>query len=109
MAVASGVDVEVVVADLPALPGAVADRQVGRDPLAVAPGAAADHPGLQGGDGVPDELVWLAADAQTSGGLLLGVDDDAVVDVLAELQRAGLPAAAIGRATRGGSGRITLR
>lgn len=115
MAAASGVDVEVVAADLPALPGALEALAAGM----VSGGTRRNREWvadvLDVAEGVPDHLVWLAADAQTSGGLLLGVDPDAVEGVLAELQAAGLPAAAIGEvvgaggALGGGDGRIALR
>lgn len=109
MAVASGVDVEVVAADLPALPGALEALAAGM----VSGGTRRNREWvadvLDVADGVPDHLVWLAADAQTSGGLLLGVDADAVEGVLADLRAAGLPAAAIGSATGDGDGRMALR
>jgi selenide,water dikinase len=55
-----------------------------------------------------DELdVLLLADAQTSGGLVFGVDPTEVDGVLADLDSTGHVAAVIGRATAG-SGRITL-
>ncbi len=51
--------------------------------------------------------VLLLADAQTSGGLVFGVDPTEVDGVLADLDSTGHAAAVIGRATAG-SGRITL-
>lgn len=59
--------------------------------------------------GGTDELdVLLLADAQTSGGLLFGVDPDRLAPALAELESSGHRAAGIGRLTTG-SGRLLLR
>jgi selenide,water dikinase len=52
--------------------------------------------------------VLLLADAQTSGGLIFGVDADRADTALAALTDAGHPAAEVG-ATRSGSGRLELR
>ncbi len=46
---------------------------------------------------IDDLTVLLLADAQTSGGLVFGVDDDHVDDVLAQLAASGHIVAAIGR------------
>jgi len=55
-----------------------------------------------------DELdVLLLADAQTSGGLVFGVSDDRVADVVATLEDTGHRPSVVGR-TAAGSGRITL-
>ena len=60
--------------------------------------------------GSRDELDQLLfADAQTSGGLIFGVDPDRTADVLAELADTGHTAAAIGTtAASGGQPGITL-
>ncbi|CAN5230664.1 selenide, water dikinase SelD [soil metagenome] len=109
MAAASGVDVAVRTGDLPALPGAHEALENGM----VSGGTRRNREWTADvtdvGDGVPDTEVWLAADAQTSGGLLLGVAADALDDLLAQLRAAGLPAARIGEVTGTGTGRITLR
>ncbi len=47
-------------------------------------------------DSVSEARLWVAADAQTSGGLLLCVDADACDSLVAELQAQGQVAAAIG-------------
>ena len=55
-----------------------------------------------------DELdVLLLADAQTSGGLLFGVDETQVADVVALLEDTGHRPSVVGQATPG-AGRITL-
>jgi selenide,water dikinase len=49
-------------------------------------------------------------DAQTSGGLLIAVDDDRAADLVAALTERGTPAASVvGRVTGGPAGRITVR
>ncbi len=107
MAEASRVDVILDVAAVPLLPGV---RELARD--GVIPGGSrrnrdwvADR--LEVADGVGEEDVLVLADAQTSGGLLLGVAPDAVDSALRELHEAAVPAAVIGRASTG-SGRMTL-
>jgi selenide, water dikinase len=108
MAAASAVDVRVVAADLPALEGA---RQAIADGM-ISGGTrrnrefAADV--LDIAEDVDEADVWLAADAQTSGGLLLGVAADVVDGVLADLRRHGLPATAVGTVVAAGTGRIAL-
>ncbi len=58
--------------------------------------------------GSVDELdVLLLADAQTSGGLIFGVDRDRAGDAVAELRNRGHQAAIVGR-TGSGSGQISL-
>jgi selenide,water dikinase len=51
----------------------------------------------------------ILADAQTSGGLLISLPASRVAELLATLQREGIPdAAAIGQVTDHGSGHITV-
>jgi selenide, water dikinase len=82
---------------LPALPGALDLARAG-----VATGGAAHNrrfvrPELTVRDGVPDELVTLAHDPQTSGGLLAAVAADRVAAVEADLEDAGVEHWRIGR------------
>lgn len=59
-------------------------------------------------DVTPDERLLLA-DAQTSGGLLAAVPEAVAAEVVAALERAGTPAAAaVGRVTGPGAGRISV-
>jgi selenide,water dikinase len=59
--------------------------------------------------GTADELdVLLVADAQTSGGLIFGVDPDRLGPAIDDLNRRGHPAAHVG-STAAGSGRLILR
>jgi len=104
MAAASGVDVELSVADIPILPGARELAQAG-----VLPGGSRRNldwvRSVVDADGFSELELLLLADAQTSGGLLFGAAPDAAAEATAEL---GAPAAVIG-VVRPGTGRIRLR
>ncbi|MCA1989505.1 MAG: selenide, water dikinase SelD, partial [Desulfarculus sp.] len=54
-------------------------------------------------------LLDLLADAQTSGGMLMGLDPDRVDPALAGLRARGLTPAVIGRAGVGPAGSLSLR
>ncbi len=105
-AMESGIDVAIDVAAVPLLPGTLELAEAGSMP-------GGSRRNLEWADerldrGGHDELdVLLLADAQTSGGLVFGVDPTEVDGVLADLDSTGHVAAVIGRATAG-SGRITL-
>jgi len=107
MALESGVAVGIEFAEVPFLPGSVDLAHDG-----VMPGGsrrnlawALDFVDVGGHDEV-DQL--LLADAQTSGGLVFGVDPSETADVLAELAATGHRAAQIGTAVAGTPG-LTLR
>ena len=104
----SGVDLEIVIDDVPILAGA---RELAAD--GIVPGGTGRnlawvYDRLDIADGVEDLDVTLLADAQTSGGLVFGVESGAVSEVLATLVGSGHTAAAIGKVTDGG-GTIRLR
>ena len=107
MAQESGVDLEISAGEVPFMEGA---RQLAA--LGMVPGGTGRNldwvsPHLDAGD-VSDVSVTLLADAQTSGGLLLGmVSRDAGLAVVTELRASGHDAAVIGDATEG-SGQIRL-
>ena len=108
MAQESGVDLEISVGEVPIIAGAR-----GLAALGVVPGGTQRNldwvsPHLDTGD-ASDSSVTLLADAQTSGGLLLGmVSRDAGLAVVTELRFAGHEAAIIGEVTEG-AGRIRLQ
>jgi selenide,water dikinase len=107
MALESGVAVELDAGAVPLLDGVVELAAAGHLPG----GSARNLRWVQDRldtDGVDDLTVALLADAQTSGGLVFGVAEGEVVEVLAELAATGHTAAAIGRATVG-AGSIVLR
>jgi selenide, water dikinase len=100
LAAASGVRVRLAAAALPALPGALDVARAGertggdwRNREYVA-GAATFG-------GVSDELVTLALDPQTAGGLLVALPSDCAVTAVAALKAAGVAAARIGRVESG--------
>jgi len=93
----SGVDATIDMAALPILPGAIEHAREGRIPGGSRSNLAFVSPMLRAVGPSDEILTLLAADAQTSGGLLLCVDRDdarALTDALCER---GLPAATIGR------------
>jgi selenide,water dikinase len=107
MALESGVDVELSADDVPYLPGA---RELAADGMV--PGGTRrnlEHIAHQVDAGDHGELEQLLlADAQTSGGLVFGVDAEHVGGVLDELAASGHTAAVVGRTVAGG-GTIRLR
>jgi len=105
MAEASGVAVELDLAALPALPGALEAAATGLVPA----GAAKNRESLAGvleiGDGADPYRVDLALGPQTSGGLLAAVVPAAAAPLLRRL-----PAAAVvGRVVEGPAGAVVLR
>ena len=107
MAQESGVDLEISIGEVPVIEGA---RELAA--LGIVPGGTARNldwvsTSLDTGD-VSDVGVTLLADAQTSGGLLLGmVSHDAGLAAVTDLRLSGHSAAVIGQVTEG-SGQIRL-
>lgn len=108
MAQESGVGLEIVVDDVPVIVGATALAADGVVPGGTGRNLAWIEERLDIGAGVDELDVTILADAQTSGGLVFGVDPDAADDVVAGLVADGHTAAVIGRAVNG-NGRIALR
>jgi selenide, water dikinase len=106
---ASGTAAEVSALRVPILPGA--------DELArrgfVSGGTRANRDRLRSavsiGGGIPEEIVVLLHDAQTSGGLLLSARASAADLLLKELSRRGLQAAEVGRVIEGPAGQIAIK
>jgi selenide, water dikinase len=99
MALGSGVVLEIEVASVPLIPGALdavrrsaipagllANREFAECLVADAPGAY-----------ISDEVRTLLYDPQTAGGLLISVAHESAPDLLSSLREAGIPAALIGR------------
>jgi selenide, water dikinase len=103
---ASGMDAEITVADVPLLPDVARLAAAGNVPGGTRRNLAWVAPRLTDHD-VDEALVVLLADAQTSGGLLIGVDPGRSESAVERLRAAGHPAAVIGRVTAG-HGRIGL-
>ena len=108
MAQESGVGLEIIVDDVPVIVGATALAAEGVVPGGTGRNLAWIEGWLDIGAGVDELDVTILADAQTSGGLVFGVDPDAADDVVAGLVADGHTAAVIGHAVNG-NGRIALR
>ena len=107
MAQESGVDLEISVGAVPVIEGAGELAALGIVPGGTARNLDWVSKSLDTG-GASDVWVTLLADAQTSGGLLLGmVSHDAGLAVVTELRLSGHTAAVIGQVTDG-SGQIRL-
>ena len=107
MAQESGVDLEMSATEVPIIEGAVELAVAGHVPAGSGRNLEWVSPHLDAGD-VSDLTITLLADAQTSGGLLLGmVSHHAAMATVTELQLSGHAATVIGEATEG-SGRIRL-
>ena len=108
MAQESSVDLEISVGDVPVIEGARELAALGMVPGGTERNLDWVSPHLETGD-ASDVSVTLLADAQTSGGLLLGmVSRDAGLAVVTELRVSGHDAAVIGEVTEG-TGRIRLQ
>lgn len=97
MAKASGTTFAFDASKLPALDGAVELARAGVETGGAAHNRRFVLPSLTVADGVPPELVTLAHDPQTSGGLLAAIPQDAVNDVHKALIDAGVDHWPVGR------------
>jgi len=110
LARASGVGLEVVASALPLLPGAEAFAAQGIVTGGGKSNLAYVQPTTEFDPGVPPERRALLVDPQTSGGLLICVEEGAVDELLAGLAARKTPAAAVvGRVTGGEPGSIRVR
>jgi selenide,water dikinase len=91
-------------AALPALDGALALATAGVETGGAAHNRRFVRPSLVIGDDVPAELVTLAHDPQTSGGLLAAVSPDRLAAVRSGLEAAGVEHRVIGRVEPAGPG-----
>lgn len=108
MAQESGVDLEISAGDVPIIEGARELAALGTVPGGTQRNLDWVSPHLDRGD-AGETAVTLLADAQTSGGLLLGmVSHDAGRAAVTDLRLSGHEAAIIGKVTEG-SGRIRLQ
>ena len=101
MARASGTRFVFEAATMPALPGALDLARAGVETGGAAHNRRFVRPELAVADGVPVELVTLAHDPQTSGGLLAAIPGERVVAVEAALRAAGVEAWRVGRVEEG--------
>ena len=100
MAEESGVALVIDAADVPVLDGARELARAGHVPGGTERNLSWVEPALDRG-GVDELTVTLLADAQTSGGLLIGLDADAAASTVAALVDEGHAAAVVGRVEAG--------
>lgn len=108
MAAASGVDVSITSGHVPALSGAREALAIGMVSSGTRRNRKWASDVVDSSGSVSEEELWLLADAQTSGGLLLGVEPEASGALVDGLTGAGLPAAVIGQVAGAGAGRISV-
>ncbi|MEW5991241.1 MAG: selenide, water dikinase SelD [Chloroflexota bacterium] len=110
MARAAGVRFVFEAAALPALEGAIEVARAGVETGGAAHNRRFVRPALEIADGVPAELVTLAYDPQTSGGLLAAVAPTSIAQLEAGLDARGVPHWRIGRveASSDGAGGVAL-
>jgi selenide,water dikinase len=110
MAAASKVDVEIVLDDVPLLPGVRECAAQGILPGAIERNRESSGHALAASDGVPPAMLDILFDAQTSGGLLIALPAPSADALVARLHEDGIAeAAVIGRVAAAGTGRVLVR
>ena len=109
MARASGTAFVFDAASLPDLPGALELARAGVETGGAAHNRRFVLPALAVSDGVAAELVTLAHDPQTSGGLLAAIPADRIAAVEGDLQAAGVESWRVGRVEAVDGPRVELR
>jgi selenide, water dikinase len=100
MAEGSGVTLQVEESDLPLLPGALELSRQGMIPGGGKRNRDFYGPSVNISDEVADEIAGVVFDPQTSGGLLIALEEKQAYALLADLQRQGnVEAAIVGRVT----------
>lgn len=109
LAKASGLGLEIIASQVPILEEAREMASLGLVPVGSHANRDFCHHAVRA-VGQADAVLWdLLADAQTSGGLLMGLDQERLEPALAMLREQGLAPAVIGRTGVGDPGVITLR
>ncbi len=109
MASASGVDVELIWDDIPLLPGVLQLAAAGILPGAIERNRESCGTRVRPADSLPQEMVDICYDAQTSGGLLVAIAEKSADKFLKALRKEKIFAAIIGNCSGKGSGLIHLR
>ncbi len=110
MALSSGVDVEVVWDDIPLLGGVLEYAAAGILPGAIERNKESCGERVVATDFLPQEMIDICYDAQTSGGLLIAIAESCAEKFLKALHKEGISdAAVIGSVLGKGSGQIRLR
>jgi selenide,water dikinase len=108
MAGASGLSAELSADAVPLLPGAVELAKTQRFPGGTTRNLADVSDRVEFAEGLEEHRRLLLADAQTSGGLLMAVEPDAVDDLLDALAPVAPQARVIGRMHEGPPGRVRV-
>jgi selenide,water dikinase len=109
MALSSGVDVEVVWDKIPLFPGVLEYAAAGILPGAIERNKESCGKRIVPVESLPQEMVDICYDAQTSGGLLIAIDKKDADDFLKALHDEGVSAAAvIGKVSKKGTGLVNI-
>ncbi|MCH7557912.1 MAG: selenide, water dikinase SelD [Planctomycetes bacterium] len=110
MALSSGVDVEVVWDNIPLFVGVLEYAAAGILPGAIERNKESCGERIIAAESLPQEMVDICYDAQTSGGLLVAIADSVTDDFLKALHSDGISTAAvIGRVSAKGSGLVHIK
>ena len=110
MARASGVDVEIILDDLPLLPDVLQCAADGILPGGIERNRESSAQFVANAGDVPAAMLEICFDAQTSGGLLVAMPEENVEAFLARLhEQDGGTAAVVGRVVGPGEGRVFVR
>jgi len=110
MALSSGVDVEVIWDNIPLLPGVLECAAAGILPGSIERNKESCVERVILPESLPQEMVDISYDAQTSGGLLVAIAETSANDFLEALRKEGISdAAVIGKVLKKGTGVIYLQ
>ncbi len=110
MARLSGVDVEVTWDDLPLFDGLLRCLSDGVVPGGIERNRESSRAAADPGEGVSEAMLDVCFDPQTSGGLLVALAPEVAETFVSRLRAAGVEAAAaVGRVTAKGAGRVVVR
>jgi len=110
MALSSGVDVEVVWDNIPLFPGVLEYAAAGILPGAIERNKESCSERIIADDSLPQEMVDIYYDAQTSGGLLIAIAESDADDFLKALRGGGVrKATVIGKVLGKGSGLVQIK
>ena len=110
MALSSGMDVEIIWDDIPLFPGVLEYAAAGILPGAIERNKESCADRIVADESLPQEMVDMCYDAQTSGGLLIVIPENDAGSLLKALHEDGIPAAAIiGKVSAKGSGLVHIK
>jgi len=110
MALSSAVDVELTWDDIPLLPGVLDYAAAGILPGAIERNKESCGHQVRADDSLPQEMVDICYDAQTSGGLLITIPENKATDFLKALHGEGVAdATVVGRVLKKGTGLVHIK